>query len=78
MADVYGAFHAGDFDDDGGKHQKKGNGVPDNVDAICKLTTMCPDEPGVIANFHPTKKGYNVIAKAFWVIVRDLDLGVEA
>lgn len=74
VADVYSAFKAGDFGDDGGRYQVADNGVFDNVDAVCVLTSMCP-ESGVKANIHPTKKGYNVIAKAFWQVVRTIDLG---
>lgn len=74
VADVYGTFASGDFGDDGGKWQKKGNGIPDNADAACRLTYMCP-KGDAKANIHPTKKGYKVMAGAFWQIVRDLDLG---
>ena len=74
-ADVYSAFRSGDFGDDGGRFQKANNGVPDNADAVCRLTYMCPDEFGPGANIHPTPKGYKVMAKAFWMIVRRLDLG---
>ena len=76
VADVYGAFASGDFGDDGGKWQKAGNGIPDNADAACRLTSMCRDD-GAKANIHPTPKGYKVMARAFWVIVRDLDIGTD-
>ena len=75
VADVYGAFAAGDFGDDGGRYQKKGNGVADNADVTCRLTSMCPKDAGVRANIHPTKKGYKVISREFLKIVRTLDLG---
>jgi hypothetical protein len=60
VADVYAAFNAGDFEDD-----KPENGIPDNVDVACKLTLMCPDEPGVNANIHLNRKGYKEVAKTF-------------
>ncbi len=74
VADVYSAFHSGDFGDDGGRFQTAGNGIPDNADAVCRLTSMCPDEFGPKANIHPNRKGYRVMARAFWKIVRTLDL----
>lgn len=76
VADVYSAFKAGDFGDDGGRFQVAGNLVWDNVDAVCVLTSMCP-EPGVLANIHPTREGYRVMAWAFWKVVRKLDLDVD-
>ena len=60
VADVYAAFNAGDFEDD-----QPENGIPDNVDVACKLTLMCPDEPGVNANIHLNRKGYKEVAKTF-------------
>ena len=77
VADTYSAFHAGDFGDDGGRFQVAGNGVFDNVDAVCALTSMCPDEVGPKANIHPTRKGYRVMAGAFWRVVRTLELDVD-
>ena len=75
VADVYGAFASGDFADDGGRYQKKGNDVADNAaDAVCRLTYMCPKDSSAKANIHPNKKGYKVMAKAFWVIIREFDL----
>lgn len=67
-ADVYSAFNAGDFGDD-----KPENGVPDNVDRVCKLTYMCPDDGGVKANIHPNKRGYKVMAKTFFKIVKGIE-----
>lgn len=60
VADVYGAFNAGDFGDDVPK-----NGEPDNVDVLCKLSYMCPDDETVKANIHLNKHGYRVVAKEF-------------
>ena len=68
VADVYGAFNAGDFGDD-----KPPNGIWDNVDVVCDLSYMCPDDPGVKANIHLTRKGYRVVAKTFLGIVADID-----
>ena len=47
--------------------------MADNADAVCKLTYMCPDD-GAKANLHPTPKGYKLISKEFWKIVRTLGL----
>jgi lysophospholipase L1-like esterase len=77
VADVYAAFKSGDFGDDGGRFQKKGNGIPDNADAVCRLTYMCPRGDTVEANQHPTPKGYRVMAAAFWKVVRTIDLGQD-
>jgi hypothetical protein len=60
VADVYGAFNAGDFGDD-----DPVSGLPDNVDVLRALSYMCPDDPAVKANIHLNKNGYKVIAKAF-------------
>ena len=68
VADVYTAFNTGDFGDD-----RPANGVPDNVDRLCRLTYMCPDEDGVNANIHPNWKGYFVIARTFMKVVRSLN-----
>ena len=68
VADVYGRFNAGDFGDD-----RPANGVPDNVDRLCKLTSMCPDEDGVNANIHPNRRGYRVIAKTFFKVFKTMD-----
>jgi len=70
VADVYAAFNAGDFGDD-----KPLNGIPDNVDRACSLTYMCPDGENVNSNIHPNKKGYRVIAKTFFKMVKRLDIG---
>jgi lysophospholipase L1-like esterase len=67
VADVYTAFNSGDFGDD-----KPRNDVPDNVDRVCRLTSMCPDEPDVNANIHPNKHGYRVIAKTFFRVFKAL------
>jgi hypothetical protein len=67
VADVYGAFNAGDFGDD-----KPMNGIPDNVDVLCKLSYMCPEE-GVKANIHLNKHGYRVLAKTFLGVVATFD-----
>lgn len=75
-ADVYQAFKAGDFGDDGGRFQAEGNGIPDNADAACVLTSMCPEDPGVVANIHPTRQGYKVMTSAFWKVVKQFDLAV--
>ena len=68
VADVYTAFNAGDFGDD-----KPANGVYDNVDRLCALTYMCPDDEGVKANIHANKKGYKVIAKTFFEVYKTID-----
>jgi lysophospholipase L1-like esterase len=65
VADVAAAFDTDDFAD------RNGDGTPNNVEVICKLTYMCPD-PGVKSNIHPTRNGYKVIAKTFQVIVKSL------
>jgi lysophospholipase L1-like esterase len=67
-ADVYTAFNAGDFGDD-----KPENGIPDNVDRVCRLTYMCPDDEGANANIHPNKRGYRVMAKTFFKIVKTIE-----
>ncbi len=68
VADVYTSFNAGDFGDD-----RPANGVPDNVDRLCWLTYMCPDEEGVNANIHPNWKGYFVIARTFMKVYRSIN-----
>jgi lysophospholipase L1-like esterase len=60
VVDVYSAFNAGDFGDD-----RPANGVPDNLDVLCALSYMCPDDPAAKANIHLNKRGYTVIAKEF-------------
>lgn len=70
VADVYGAFNAGDFGDDDPL-----NGLPDNVDVLCDLSYMCPADPGVKANIHLNKKGYKVIAKTFVDEIARIDFG---
>jgi lysophospholipase L1-like esterase len=67
VADVYTAFNSGDFGDD-----KPSNDTPDNVDRVCRLTYMCPDEPDVKANIHPNKHGYRVMAKTFFRVYKAL------
>lgn len=64
VADVYAAFNAGDFGDDVPE-----NGQPDNVDALCKLSYMCPDDGTVKPNIHLNKHGYRVVAKEFLDLV---------
>ena len=58
VVDVYSAFNSGDFDD------RDKDGVPNNVERVCHLTDMCPDE-GADPNIHANKRGYRVIAQAF-------------
>jgi lysophospholipase L1-like esterase len=70
VADVYSAFNSGDFGDDAPL-----NGVPDNVDRVCALTSMCPDTEGVNANIHPNRRGYKVMAKTFFRIVKRMNVG---
>jgi len=60
VVDIYGRPNPGDFGDD-----RPPNGVPDNVDVICDLASMCPDDPTVLPNIHLNKKVYRVVAKAF-------------
>lgn len=60
VANVYGAFNAGDFGDD-----SPSNETPDNVDVLCKLSYMCPGSETVKANIHLNRHGYRVVAKAF-------------
>ena len=60
LFDIYDRFNSGDFGDD-----RPPNGIPDNVDVICDLTSMCPDDPTVLPNIHLNKKRYRVVAKAF-------------
>jgi len=60
VVDIYGRFNSGDFGDD-----QPPNGIPDNVDVVCDLTSMCPDDPTVRPNIHLNTKGYRVVAKAF-------------
>lgn len=60
VADIYTAFRSGDFTDESPR-----NGTFDNVDVLCKLSYMCPDESGAKANRHLNAKGYRVVAKTF-------------
>jgi lysophospholipase L1-like esterase len=82
VADWYEAFKAGENPahtasfDDGGRYQVAGNGVWDATDAVCILTSMCPEFPAK-ANIHPTRKGYRVMAWALWKVVRTLDLDTD-
>ena len=66
VADVFGAFNSSDFTDKGG------DTIPNNVEVICKLTSMCPD-PTVKSNIHTNKHGYRLIAKTFFAIVKGID-----
>ncbi len=68
VADVYSAFNAGDFGDD-----SPVNGVPDNVDVLCHLSYMCPDDPDVKPNIHLNKHGYRVVAKTMLAVVAGYD-----
>jgi lysophospholipase L1-like esterase len=58
VADVAAAFRSDDFGD------RDGDGTPNNVETVCKLTSMCPAD-GVDSNIHPTRKGYRLIARTF-------------
>lgn len=60
LVDVYAAFNAGDFGDD-----QPANGIPDNVDVLCRLSFMCPDDETVKPNIHLNRNGYKVVAKEF-------------
>jgi len=62
VADVAGAFWAGDLDIDLNK-----NGKPDSLDNICAWTWMCTS-----FNIHPNETGYQVIADEFAVILPPL------
>ena len=68
VVDVYAALNAGDFGDDMPR-----NGIADNVDVVCALTSMCPDDVGVKANIHLNEHGYRVVAKAFLEVLTDLE-----
>jgi lysophospholipase L1-like esterase len=68
VADVFGAFHSGDFS---GQVTLRGIGaVPPNVAAICRWTWECVSAPRG-PNIHADAAGYGVIAQAF----RRADLG---
>jgi lysophospholipase L1-like esterase len=68
VADVFGAFHSGDFS---GRVTLRGIGsVPPNVAAICRWTWECASAPRG-PNEHADAAGYGVIARTF----RDADLG---
>jgi len=69
VVDVHAAFNASDFGDD-----KPHNGIPDNVDVVCALSYMCPDDPEVEANIHLNKHGYRVVAMVFFAHVKSLEL----
>lgn len=62
VADVAGAFWAGDLDID-----LNGNGFPDSLDNICTWTWMCTDN-----NIHPNEYGYQVIADEFAAVLPPL------
>lgn len=64
VADVYTFYHSGDFDD------RDGDTVPNNVEAICFLTSMCPKDPAAAPNIHANPRGYEMIARAFMTIVK--------
>ena len=68
VVDVYSALNSGDFGDD-----QPANGTPDNLDVLCALSYMCPDDPGVKANIHLNKRGYKVVAKAFFSEVKTIE-----
>jgi hypothetical protein len=62
VADVFGAFHSGDFGD---LVRLPGIGtVPCNVAAVCEWTWICSSPPRG-PNEHANKIGYRVIALAF-------------
>ena len=62
VADVFGAFHSGDFGD---LVRLPGIGtVPRNVAAVCEWTWICSSPPRG-PNEHANKIGYRVIALAF-------------
>ena len=60
FVDVESLFRGQDFGD------RNGNGVPNNVEQICKFTTMCPPRDGVSPNIHANHKGYEKIARGFF------------
>lgn len=68
MADVYTFYHSGDFGD------RDGDTIPNNVELICVLTSMCPRNPAAEPNIHANPRGYEMIARAFMTIVRSDDL----
>jgi lysophospholipase L1-like esterase len=68
VADVYTAFGAGNFTD-----QSPMNGIADNVDVLCKLSYMCPDDPDAMANRHLNPKGYRVVAKTFIGVIAGIE-----
>ena len=57
VADVFGAFHTGDFGDQGGTG-------PRNVALLCQWTWACAAPPRG-PNQHANQAGYQVIARAF-------------
>ena len=68
VADVYTFYRSGDFGD------RDGDTIPNNVEVICVLTSMCPRNPEARPNIHANPRGYEMIARAFMVIVRADDL----
>jgi len=68
VADVYTAFSAGNFTD-----QSPMNGIADNVDVLCKLSFMCPDDPDAKPNRHLNPKGYRVVAKVFIGVIAGIE-----
>lgn len=80
VVDVFSAFHAGDMNaaylpplppemlpqvDPALVDNWPRNGQDDAADFACRLTSMCPAREGKIANIHPTRVGYWVIARTF-------------
>ena len=64
VADVFGAFHSGDFTD---RVRLPGVGiVPRNVATVCQLTWACAPAPRG-PNEHANSTGYAIIAAAFLV-----------
>jgi len=62
VADVFGAFHSGDFSD---RARLPGIGtVPRNVATVCEWTWTCASPPRG-PDEHANKIGYGVIARAF-------------
>lgn len=68
VADVYTAFRAGEFID-----QSPMNGTFDNVDVLCKLSYMCPEDSEAKANRHLNAQGYRVVAKTFIGVLAQIE-----
>ncbi len=62
VADVAGAFGAGDLETD-----ENFNGIPDSVETLCAWTWMCNRH-----NIHPNEYGYQVIADEFAYVLPPL------